>query len=425
MIEMASSEKVGANVSKSTYIESDGLHAFYAGGQTYAGASGEKMVETVTSEVLHWVTHENGSTTLDACYDGTWLRISEDNGSSWTDSGPKVRFDTEKTAEQMMPSGFSLDEKNDILIRFYRGQKADKSCYGYINQGAYRAFYSISRDRGATWSEPVQIIDRRQGYDALFWGPGFEYGQRGAILGGDHCIWLADGSVLAPFTEYERLDGSKPWYFRVICARGYWKEDMSGLDWEFGNFFEVGLDKATSGCCEPALTALRGSRLFLTTRCQGGEEQGLYSTRYSAVSEDGGMSWTTPEAMVYDDGSPVWTPASGSAFYESSKTGKTYWIANILDGPVCGQTPRYPLNLAEFDPDKTCIVKNSIRLIQDKPDDAHELARYTNFGQYEDRRTGNLVITLPEQYRSMGWDDMKKPEDFSADCVKYTVEIEA
>ena len=64
------------------------------------------------------------------------------------------------------------------------------------------------------------------------------------------------------------------------------------------------------------------------------------------------------------------------------------------------------------------------KLIQDKPDDAHELARYTNFGQYEDRRTGNLVITLPEQYRSMGWDDMKKPEDFSADCVKYTVEIE-
>ena len=135
------------------------------------------------------------------------------------------------------------------------------------------------------------------------------------------------------------------------------------------------------------------------------------------------MSWTAPEAMVYDDGSPVWTPASGSAFYESSKTGKTYWIANILDGPVFGQTPRYPLNLAEFDPDKTCIVKNSIRLIQDKPDDAHELARYSNFGQYEDRRTCNLIISLPEQYRSMGWDDMKKPEDFSADCVKYTVEI--
>jgi hypothetical protein len=68
-------------------------------------------------------------------------------------------------------------------------------------------------------------------------------------------------------------------------------------------------------------------------------------------------------------------------------------------------------------------VKNSVRLIQDRPDDAHELVRYTNFGSYEDRSTGNLMITLPEQYRRMGWDDMEQPEDFAADCVKYTVEV--
>ncbi len=420
---MSTNERVGANVTKSTYIKSDGLHAFYAGGQTCAGVTGERIFETVTSEVLHWVTHENGNTTLDACYDGTWLRVSEDNGSHWTDCGDRVRFDTESTEEQMMPSGFSLDEKNDILLRFFRGQKADRNCYGYINQGTYRGFYSISRDQGATWRDPVQIVDRGKGYDAVSWGPGFEYGARGGILNGDHCVWMEDGSVVAPFTEYERLDGSKPWFFRVICARGYWKEDMSGLDWVFGSVIEVGLDKATSGCCEPTITVLGGNRLFLTTRCQGGEKEGLYSTRYSAVSEDGGMTWTAPEPMLYDDGTTVWTPASVSAFYESSKTGKTYWIANILDGPVFGQTPRYPLKIAEFDPDNICIVKNSVRLIQDRPDDAHELVRYTNFGSYEDRSTGNLMITLPEQYRRMGWDDMEQPEDFAADCVKYTVEV--
>lgn len=421
---MKENERVGAGVGKNTYIPSDGLHAFYASGQTYTGATGERMVETVTSELLQWVNHDDGRTTLDACYDGNWVRVSDDNGSQWTESGRRVRFDVGIAEEQLMPAGFSLDTKNDVLVRFYRGQKADKRCYGYINQGAYRAFYSISADQGTTWSDPVQIVARGKGFDADRWGPGFEYGVRGGILNGTHCIWMADGSVLAPFTEYERLDGTRPWCFRVVCARGHRNEDRSGFDWEFGDFIEVPPGKSSIGCCEPSITVLESGALFVTMRCQGIEDRGVYSMPYTAVSEDGGMSWTQPEPLVYNDGSNVSTPASCTAFYDSSVTGKTYWIANILDGPVYGQIPRYPLQIAEFDTRNACIVMDSVRLIQDRPDDAHENVRYTNFGWYEDRRTGQLIITLPEQYRRMGWDDMEKPEDFAADCIKYTVDMD-
>ena len=49
--------------------------------------------------------------------------------------------------------------------------------------------------------------------------------------------------------------------------------------------------------------------------------------------------------------------------------------------------------------------------------------RYTNFGEYEDRESRHLIITLPEQYRHKGYDELEKPEDFAADCVKYTVEL--
>jgi len=421
---MSNGDKVGKNVTKDTYIENDGHHAFYATGQTYAGVNGETILETATSEMLHWVTHDDGKTSLDACYDGTWLRRSEDNGSNWHEVGSKARFDTAKTEEQLMPSGIILDKKNDILIHFLQAQKADKSCYGYINQGAYRVFYAISKDQGHTWSAPIQIVDQRQEFDNEQWGPEFDYGTRGGILNGDHCVWMEDGSLLAPFTGYERLDGTKPWYFRIVCAKGTWNEDQTALNWEFGNYFEIGPDKATSGCCEPTITSLGSNRLFMTTRCQGGEPQGLHSTRYSAVSEDGGMTWSDPAPLLYDDGSPVWTPASMSAFYDSSTTGKTYWLGNILDAPVFAQTPRYPLNIAEFDPARTCIVKDSIRLIQDRPEAAHEHVRYTNFGYYEDRKSGHLIITLPEQYLHRGYDEMEKPEDFAADCVKYTVELE-
>jgi hypothetical protein len=42
-------EWVGEHVTKDIYIETDGRHAFYAGGQTYAGVDGETILEMVTS----------------------------------------------------------------------------------------------------------------------------------------------------------------------------------------------------------------------------------------------------------------------------------------------------------------------------------------------------------------------------------------
>lgn len=418
---MSNKERVGSDVTKSTYIKSDGLHAYYVGGQTYTGAAGETIIERVGGEALHWVTDDKGKRILDAYYNGGWFRISEDNGLHWADYGRKFCFDTKRTEEQILPDGHSLDKKHDILVRLDTGMKADKDCYGHRNQGAYRAFYSISGDGGLTWGEPVQIVDGREGYDAVSWGPGFEYGECGGLMG--DCVWLDDGSVVVPFTVYRRLDGSSPWYFRIICARGYWRKDMNGFDWVFGNHFEVPREKSPGGCCEPTVTDLGGDKLFMVTRCQGSEEKGIYSTRYSTLSEDGGMTWSNPAPLVYDDRTNVWTPASYSRFYQSSKTGKTYWLANILDKPVYGQVPRYPLTVAEFDRNKRCIVKKSVRVIQDKPEGAHELVRYTNFGCYEDRKTGNLTITLPEQYRYIGYNDLKKPEDFAADCVKYEVKL--
>ena len=420
---MSTGEKVGTDVTKSVYLESDGHHAFYASGQTYTGVEGERMLEQMTSEKLHWVTHDDGRTTLDACYDGTWLRSSEDNGTTWTDVLPKVRFDTSIAEEQKLPSGFLLDERTGILIRLYRGQIADKTCYGYINQGAYREFYSISSDAGQSWTDPVQVIDHREPYDDIRWAPDLEYGVRGAIFaGGKQCVWLENGSLLAPFTVYERLERG-PWNFRVVCATGTWSSDRTALDWEFGSWFEVSPNLSAAGCCEPSIISLGGDRLFMTTRCQGNESQGIYSTRFTTTSEDGGKTWSSPTPLLYDDGTPVHTPASISAFYDSSVTGKSYWVGNILDAPVYAQTPRYPLNFAEFDKERTCLIKDSLRVIQDRPEGAHEHVRYTNFGIYEDRVSGHLIITLPEQYRSRGYDQMERPEDFAASCVKYTVEL--
>ena len=416
------SRKGTVKVTRKTHMKTDGIHAFYASGRAYMGTTGEKLIELVTPEALRWKTDDEGNRNLESFYAGGQLRISEDNGVHWSDYGGKYYFDPENTEGEHLgaPTCF-LDEKNDILIRLQLAKKADREAYGSVNQGTYRVYYSVSKDRGATWSDPVQIVDKREGFDTERWGPGFKYGEVGGICGS--CIWMDDGSVGVPFTVYERLVKNKPWYFLVVFARGYWKQDMSAMDWVFGERFEVPKDKSRIGCCEPSITNLGNDVLFMVTRCQGSEEKGFYSAKYCGVSTDRGTTWSAPELLKYEDGSTVWMPASCGRFYNSSKTGKTYLIANILDKPVFGQVPRYPLTIAEFDRENRCIVKESVQVIQDRPEGAHEKVRYTNFGMYEDRLTKNLIITLPEQYRYMGWDEMEKPEDFAADCIKYTVEL--
>jgi hypothetical protein len=64
-----------------------------------------------------------------------------------------------------------------------------------------------------------------------------------------------------------------------------------------------------------------------------------------------------------------------------------------------------------------CVVRDSVTTIQALPDGAPERRRYTNFGVYEDRETQEIVLSLPEQPKT-NW------EDFTADCVRYRIDVE-
>ena len=135
------------------------------------------------------------------------------------------------------------------------------------------------------------------------------------------------------------------------------------------------------------------------------------------------MTWSEPEPLVYDDGSTVWTPASCSRFFPSSKTGKTYWIANILPGPVHFQIPRYPLTIAEFDTDRLCVLRDTVQVIQDLPKGAPKSRRYTNFQVYEERGTGDLILCMPEQPKKGELEEITRAEDMESDCIEFRVRL--
>ena len=137
----------------------------------------------------------------------------------------------------------------------------------------------------------------------------------------------------------------------------------------------------------------------------------LYSRR--KVVRGRPATWSAPTC---ERTSTVWVPAAPSIFFESPLSGKAYWVANILPEPVYGSYPRCPLTIAELDREGLCILRHTVRTIQDMPQDAPERRRYSNFGGYVDRLTGEFVLTMPEEPRI-------SREDYTADAIRYKIAL--
>lgn len=414
------------HVTREVHIRAVEPVSIYAGA-TYASASGRSLIETVRHEALalppgagrHYYERK------------LYRRRSDDNGKTWRvaetirESGPELR-----AGKHLFPLATFLDKKNDTLISLCSSYEVDPTQHqfslGNLIKRTYQMHAQHSRDGGNTWTNPRQIIDERSEYNQNRWSPITHYGETGGVADGQP-VFLPDGSFVIAFTVYHPQapaedigERATELYASVIHARARWSSDRQNLLWRFGEPIRVDYPLASGGCCEPALAWLGGTRLFNTMRCQGDEATGVFSTRFTTISQDAGMTWSKPDPLRYDDNTIVHTPASQHRFIVSSKTRHTYLVANFLPAPVYAQTPRYPLSIARFDTNTCRVIRSSLQVIQDRPSDAPADRRYTNFGIYEDRATGDFVMTLPEMPRTKNYNEML-PEDFGSDCLRYRI----
>lgn len=395
----------------------------------YASIHGTSLIETVRHEALHL--QPDGSRQY---YERRlYRRRSDDNGRTWTETEVLHRSGPERLAGQhLFPMSTILDPHRNVLIGMYASYELDPTEPQFASGNrigrTYRTYYQLSRDSGHTWTAPRQVIDERPGFNAQHWGPVMEFGEIGAVSDGQF-VFLPDGTLVLGFSAcHPRIPAgdtggnAREGYWSVIYAQARWTADGQDLRWRFGQDIAVDFPLAGGGCCEAALAWLGGNRVFNTMRCQGDEAAGIYSTRYTTTSEDGGLTWTLPEPLRYEDGATVWTPAAVHRFVPSSRNGKTYLLTNILPGPVYHQTPRYPLTIAEFDVVRCRVLRDTVQVIQDLPPGAPVDRRYTNFGLYEERGTGDLILHLPEMPRTKNFEEML-PEDFGSDCIQFRVQL--
>jgi len=350
----------------------------------------------------------------------TWRRFrSLDGGATWQPaSEPLLHPITAR--HQKVHIGYEglwaywLDPQFGHLVGFH-------STPDYSNdfQKSYsRFYYTMSNDRGLSWDRPRQIVHSGDNYDSRRWMPGFDDERQAAQFDQPHPVTLDDGTLVFGFTV------KTPRYVTRFF-RGRWDKGSHAMVWEASDGITVPENVSSSGPCEPDLVSLGEQRLFATMRTQGIPAKKVPTTRQCAVSEDGGRTWSQPEPLKYDDGTPVWVPAAISVFERDPSSGRVFWFGNIQPGPVYGQIPRYPLTIAEFDTKRLCILKDTVSVIQDLPPGAPKAGdpragqlgrRYSNFGHYVDHKTGEFVLLVAEEPR-VTWDD------YWSDCIRFRIKL--
>ena len=121
--------------------------------------------------------------------------------------------------------------------------------------------------------------------------------------------------------------------------------------------------------------------------------------------------------MKYDDGSDFYSPSSIHRMIRHSVTHRLYWLGNISATPPHGNSPRYPLVMAEVDEGMAALRKGTVTAIDDRQPDQGDI-QFSNFSLLEDRETHRFELYLTT------YAQQPDPADWAtADNYKYFVEL--
>jgi hypothetical protein len=333
------------------------------------------------------------------------IRRSEDNGSTWSLVGPGtcyVPLENNRRLQRWFPS-YVLNPVNGTLLEMVMtwediegllpwDPKNPAFCTG-------RIYLRYSRDQGGTWSSEEQLIMAGSEYDATHWGPQLYYGRNGTGDLGE-VVYSNDTTFIIPYAVLLDTEegGTQVRKNYSSCMFGTWRPD-GNVEWRMSAYATVPSPLCTDGGCEPSVVQLEDGTLVMTMRVvvrQNTAPPGVSGTRYVVTSRDMGKTWSDPEPLRFDDGQILNTPTCLGQLFHSTKNNQLYLIDNILDRPVYGHDPRYPLRIVEVDKATLRLKRQTLTTIvsRDESQGQPETIRFSNWARYEDRKTKNLILFL-------------------------------
>ena len=341
-------------------------------------------------------------------------RRSEDNGRTWSDFEPVPEVILEVQGQRVhWGAGPRFhDPEHGVLVSIWLRQPRLKGRH-------YNTCFSrISRDMGVTWSKP-KLLRYQPGDDYDPENPFNEgYLKHNQAYFGSNILRRADGTLVHCVAHAnapgDSQNDERAWRMGSLCFLGKWDPEAGDYNWMPGKRVEISADVSSRGLMEPFVAELKNGRLLVIWR--GSNTAKTPGRKWFSVSNDGGLTLAEPAELKYDDGSRFYSPSSFHTMFRHSVTGKLYWVGNICSEPPSGNSPRYPLIIAEVDETSPALKKGTVTRIDYRREGDSPRVQFSNFSCFEDRQTHAVEVYLTR----LGAD----PDDFwGADAYKYTLTL--
>ena len=390
---------------RDVFVPSPGPGVGVLGGSYYTETRGGRLIS------IHSLTSR--ADTVDAAF----LRVSEDNGRTWSGDMPwAMKFDHADGTGRRHPRGGYVDLASCRYINVWTEGvlPTDDPLEGMRH---WTLHYSVSTDGGRSQVVDEQIIHEGDDYDAVHHLPGVRRGGNCVMMGdlGQRSLTRSDGVLLIPVQSTPAgpdgvyiNPGAGYTYTDCMLLLGRWEGDR--LRWTCSDRVVGDPARTTRGLIEPTIAELADGSILMIMRGSNDVLPDLPAHKWMSLSHEGGQTWTAPEPWTYDDGVAFHSPSACSQLIPHSD-GRLLWMGNLNELNPRGNRPRYPLVIGEVDRSSGRLLRDSVTVIDDRRDGESDQLTLSNFYAREDRETGDLLLHMPRLFAR------ETDEGFSADLL--------
>ncbi len=347
-------------------------------------------------------------------------RWSEDHGKTWSDFVPV------QPSNRVNYGGVAVWEGESVSVFDPRSRRLVQLWLRQIEVGGVFHNFTYTRtstDLGRTWSAPRQLryeaggsFDAGDPLNAGFLNHNEGYPGNSILVRGNGDLFVCLAHANAPG---DPKNNERPWRMGSVCFTGSWDKAPEEYVWTSGARLEVSPEVSARGLMEPDATELRDGRLLVVWRASTHGWDGTVASspgrKLFSLSADGGRTFGPVAEWRYADGGAFYSPSSFHRFIRHSGTGRLYWLGNLSVTPPVGNSPRYPLVMAEVDEAAAALKRETVTAIDDRQPGDGEI-QFSNFSLVEHRETHDLVLQLTT------YGQTPEPQDWAtADCYRYTL----
>lgn len=328
-------------------------------------------------------------------------RTSDDNGQTWSDWKAEPLPTTPPAGvHYTFPQSGWVDPVNGRMLMMVKDgvfPTGNPSEMYYL----WELHYRVSTNGGRTFADQQQVIQQGGQYTSLHPAEGVNIGYNSMMSGATATrpIRTKQGKVLVPVAITHDKNG----HFDSAVLIGTWgKGDDTSITWDLSERVTISSSLSTRGVVEPVIAEMPNGDILMVCRGSNQNSPSLPARKWYSVSRDDGKSWSDVDTWTFDDGSDFYSPSSCSQLLKHSN-GKYYWLGNISPTNAYSNSPRYPLVIAEVNPDTYLLEKDTLVVIDTLSDGDNTTLQLSNFFAYEDRVTGDIVLQMTRFTTSPVW----------------------